>query len=161
MLHWECNPCWVDSGYGYPQKCRTYWGGQSVLGNKLQEMKTGIRQSWEVDRGTKYWKGIMDIYFELVRHFLILTREKSCWTQNRIEKCYIFNLMCSSYQCYPGYVGCWTSNYGWVYTLWAVIDLIRHNCRVPLIFQSPGSPLRSKQARIACVFHFHAVFAQV
>ena len=66
-----------------------------------------------------------------------------------IEQCWISNLVCCSCQCYQGCAGCWISYCGWVYICgnmrWAVMDQIRHSCRVLLFSQSStNSPSRSK-----------------
>ena len=63
--------------------------------------------------------------------------------------------MCCSCQCFSWCLGRWISNCGWVYTCyvrWAVMDLIRHNCRkVPLLSQSTSSSFAPQSKRESLV----------
>ena len=41
--------------------------------------------------------GYFDIYFRSARQLPMLHKEKVCWTQNRIEECWILNFRFGSY----------------------------------------------------------------
>ena len=84
--------------------------------------------------------------------------EKACWTQNRIEGCWIFNLIYGSRHCYPGMSGAWfRSVSGFIYVVtcsgW-LMNQIRHIRVLSFSQLSTNSPFPQQSKRASLVWYY-------